>query len=64
VKKAVDAWEWKLTLSVDDKIVQNAELLNINISTFLEVRLVDYMSPREECGRRDLNPSFKLGKLK
>jgi hypothetical protein len=64
VKKVVDAWEWKLILSVDHKIVQNAMLLNINISTFLELRLVDYMSLREECGRRDLNPSFKLGKLK
>jgi post-segregation antitoxin (ccd killing protein) len=54
----------KLTLSVDDEIIKKAKELNINISTFLEVRLVDYISNRVECGRRDLNPSFKLGKLK
>jgi post-segregation antitoxin (ccd killing protein) len=54
----------KLTLSVDDEIIKKVRELNINISTFLEVRLVDYISNRAECGRRDLNPSFKLGKLK
>jgi|WetSurMetagenome_2_1015567.scaffolds.fasta_scaffold01865_16 hypothetical protein len=54
----------KVTLSIDEGIVKKAKEFNINISTFLEVRLADYISNRTECGRRDLNPSFKLGKLK
>ncbi len=54
----------KLTLSVDSEIVKQAKEFNINISTFLEVKLVEYLANREKCGRRDLNPSYKLGKLK
>lgn len=54
----------KLTLSVDSEIVKQAKEFNINISTFLEVKLVEYLANRAECGRRDLNPGYKLGKLK
>ena len=73
----------KLTLSVNKNVVKKAREHNINISTFLEIRLNEYISLLEgnavnnkeevfgsdfskkaECGRRDLNPSYKLGKLK
>ena len=56
--------KYKLTLSVDEEIVKQAKEWNINISTFLEVKLVEYLTRRKGCGRRDLNPSYKLGKLK
>ncbi len=54
----------KLTLSINEKLINEAREREINISGFLEVRLVDYFTRRDECGRRDLNPSYKLGKLK
>ena len=73
----------KLTLSVNKNVVKKAREHDINISTFLEIRLNEYISLLEgkainnnkevfgsdfskkvECGRRDLNPSYKLGKLK
>jgi hypothetical protein len=73
----------KLTLSVNKNVVQKAREHDINISTFLEIRLNEYISLLEgntinskeevfdsdfskkaECGRRDLNPGYKLGKLK
>jgi post-segregation antitoxin (ccd killing protein) len=52
----------KLTLSVDSEIVKQAKEFNINISTFLEVKLVEYLANREICGRRDSNPSRGLGR--
>ena len=73
----------KLTLSVNKNVIQKARKHDINISTFLEIRLNEYISLLEgntinnkeevfgsafskkgECGRRDLNPGYKLGKLK
>ena len=73
----------KLTLSVNKNVVKKAREHDINISTFLEIRLNEYISLLEgnalnnkeevfysdfskkaECGRRDLNPGYKLGKLK
>ena len=62
----------KLTLAIDQELLKKVKDSKINISSFLEIRLREYMSVIDrvsivggaECGRRDLNPSFKLGKLK
>ena len=50
----------KLTLSVDEEIIKKAKECNINMSTFLEVKLVEYITRRKKCSRRDLNPSLRL----
>ena len=50
----------KLTLSVDKEIIENAKKMGINLSSFLEIRLIDYISDKEKCSRRDLNPSLRL----
>lgn len=42
----------KLTLSVDEGILNNAKNAEINISAFLEMKLVDYMTRKNECSRR------------
>ena len=62
----------KLTLAIDEDLLKKVKDSKVNISSFLEIRLRDYLGLIEgvsvnngdECGRRDLNPSFKLGKLK
>ena len=62
-----------LNLLVEAGLVQKAREQGIVISKFLENKLQEYFSfltavsnvnSGGECGRRDLNPSFKLGKLK
>ena len=51
----------KLTLSVDENIIKEAKKLDINISSFLEEHLVNYIAVRKGiCSRRDLNPSLWL----
>ena len=50
----------KLTLSVDKEIIDNAKKMGINLSSFLEIRLIDHLSDKEKCSRRDLNPSIRL----
>ena len=60
--------KYKLTLSVDKELVEKAKELNISISTFLEIRLRDYMALIQESNGnsavqrtcRDLNPSQRL----
>jgi hypothetical protein len=62
----------KLTLAIDQNLLKKVKDYDINISSFLEIRLREYIAVVEgvsvnngdKCGRRDLNPSFKLGKLK
>ena len=73
----------KLTLSINEKLLAEARENEINISSFLEIRLNEYFalldgksqnnqeevfgtafSIKAVCGRRDLNPGNKLGKLK
>ena len=62
----------KLTLAIDEDLLKIVKDPDINISSFLEIRLREYITLVEgiaikdgdKCGRRDLNPSFKLGKLK
>ncbi|MCK5030498.1 MAG: type II toxin-antitoxin system CcdA family antitoxin [Thermoplasmatales archaeon] len=49
----------KLTLSIDKEIITQAKKQNINLSSFLEIRLVDYLNYKE-CSRRDSNPSSWL----
>ena len=49
----------KLTLSIDKDIIAQARKAEINLSSFLEIRLVDYMNYKE-CSRRDSNPSSWL----
>ena len=43
----------KLTLSVDKEIINNAKKIGINLSSFLEIRLIDYISDKEKCSRRE-----------
>ena len=52
----------KLTLSVDEDILNNAKKAEINLSAFLETRLVDYISDKEKCSRREGN-SYLLVKI-
>ena len=50
----------KLTLSIDKEIITQAKNQNINLSSFLEIRLIDHLSDKEKCSRRDSNPSSWL----
>jgi len=43
----------KLTLSIDKEIITHAKNQNINLSSFLEIRLIDHLSDKEKCSRRD-----------
>jgi len=43
----------KLTLSIDKEIITQAKKQNINFSSFLEIRLIDHLSDKEKCSRRD-----------
>ncbi len=47
----------KLTLSIDKEIISQAKNQNINLCSFLEIRLIDNLSDKEKCSRRDSNPS-------
>ena len=56
----------KLTLSVETDLVDFARHLGLNLSIFLEERLKELklkVGDRTECGHRDSNPGYKLGKL-
>jgi len=50
----------KLTLSVDEEIITQARNAEINLSSFLEIRLIDYLSERKRCSHREGNPSSWL----
>ena len=58
----------KVTLRLNGDVVQRAKDAGMNLSYFLEVKLIEHLTRKEElikrCGSRDLNPSYKLGKLK
>ena len=41
----------KLTLSIDKKIITQAKKQQINLSSFLEIRLSEYLSERKNSGR-------------
>ena len=43
----------KLTLCIDKEIISQAKSQNINLSSFLEIRLIDHLSDKEKCSRRD-----------
>ena len=43
----------KLTLSIDKEIINQAKKQNINLSSFLEIRLIDHLPDKEKCSRRD-----------
>ena len=45
----------KLTLSVDKEIINQVKNQNINLSSFLEIRLIDYLSNMEKCSRWGLS---------
>ncbi len=49
----------KLTLSINEEIITQAKKQQINLSSFLEIRLVDYLSYKE-CSRRGSNTSSWL----
>ena len=48
----------KLTLSIDEDIISQAKKQQINLSSFLEIRLIDYLSDKEKCSRREGNPNL------
>ena len=50
----------KLTLSIDKDIIIQAKKQQINLSSFLEIRLIDYLFDNEKWSRRDSNPSSWL----
>jgi len=50
----------KLTLSIDKKIITQAKRQKINLSSFLEIRLIDYLGEKKICPHRDSNPSSWL----
>ena len=47
----------KLTLSLDEKIITQARKAEINLSAFVEMQLINYLTRKQECSRRDSNPS-------
>ena len=61
-----------LNLFVNPQLVKEAKKYGINLSSFFELTLLEHLdkyyrkrsSKNRECGRRDLNPGYKLGKLK
>ena len=61
-----------LNLLVDKEVIMKARDEGIVISRFLEKKLEEHFAfidavskqKKSECGRRDLNPGYKLGKLK
>ena len=56
----------KLTLSIDKEIITQAKNQNINLSSFLEIRLIDHLSDKEKCSRREGNTNLlvKIGNTK
>jgi post-segregation antitoxin (ccd killing protein) len=56
----------KVTLRLDSDVVQRAKDSGMNMSHFLEVKLVEHLTRKQDlvdkCGYRDLNPSKWLGK--
>ena len=48
----------KLILSVEKDIISQAKRQQINLSSFLEIRLIDYLSDKEKCSRRDLSTNL------
>ena len=50
----------KLTLSIDEAIITQAKQSKINLSSFLEIRLSDYLSDKEKCSHLEGNPSSWL----
>jgi len=50
----------KLTLSIDKEIISQAKMQNINLSSFLEIRLIDHLLDKEKCFRWDSKPSSWL----
>ena len=67
----------RVNILLDREIRQKCKEYGINISAFTEIKLQEYIALKEgrgespksahnlnECGCRDLNPSYKLGKLK
>lgn len=50
----------KLTLSIDKEIITQAKRQKINLSSFLEIRLADYLNYKEKCSCQDSNQSSWL----
>jgi len=44
----------KLTLITNKDIITQAKKQQINLSSFLKIRLIDYLSDKEICSRRGL----------
>ena len=43
----------KLKLSIDKEIITQACKAEINLSSILEILLIDHLSDKEKCSRRD-----------
>jgi post-segregation antitoxin (ccd killing protein) len=48
----------KLTLSIDKDIITQAKEKGINLSSFLEIRLTDYLN--KKCSRRAYESDIRL----
>jgi hypothetical protein len=53
----------KLTLSIDEEILTQAKTSGVNLSSFLEIRLVDYMTRKIECSRQEGSPNLLVNML-
>ena len=53
------------TVRIEEKLLEKAKKMGINLSKFLEYNLNEIIKLYEEkgCGRRDLNPGIELGRL-
>jgi hypothetical protein len=66
----------RTTITISKDLLEKARKKEINISSFLDIELRRYLafiegnvssstsSDNSKCGCRDLDPSYKLGKLK
>jgi predicted DNA-binding ribbon-helix-helix protein len=50
----------KLTLSIDKEIINQAKNQKINLSSFLKIRFIDYLSDKEKCSSRAYVSKVKI----
>jgi predicted DNA-binding ribbon-helix-helix protein len=50
----------KLTLNIDKEIISKVKMQNINLSSFLEIFLIDYLSDTKNCSRREGNTNLPV----
>ena len=56
----------RINLTIDEDLLNEARQHGINLSSFLEMKLREYLAlikGLQQCGRRDSNPGIELGRL-